>query len=342
MPARLLTTLFFLSILPSSSEDQPLNGAVANASVLAEAASLAGGGGSSSPAPPTASPSLPAGPVLRIVRPANHSFTVSGLKTLLEMRIDLGASNSTAGLRVPEDVHLCVAMGDGGPVEVGGEGDQCWGDSSPRFLLPRDGAHTIRPYLRSRAPPGSDAGASSPPAAAAVTLVGEPTYFSTGPAPSACNATTFGRAPCMITRPNCNRFLKFKFFLYPTTALPSQQSAALHLALAASPLRTEDPFAACVYIGVGDVRAANVIKEPLEASLARQARLPLWGSGENHIIFTFGDYGPGFDTGRAMVAASSFTPPLQEAWLAARGGGGRGGGAPQPPPLPLRSAGAMT
>jgi hypothetical protein len=84
-------------------------------------------------------------------------------------------------------------------------------------------------------------------------------------------------------------------------------------------MRTEDPFAACVYIGVSDVRASNVLREPLEAAAARLARLPLWGSGENHIVFTFGDYGPGFDTGRAMVAASSFSPPLDGAWFAARG-----------------------
>jgi hypothetical protein len=44
------------------------------------------------------------------------------------------------------------------------------------------------------------------------------------------------------------------------------------LALAASPLRTDDPYAACVYIGVTDVRASNVLKEPLEATAARLAR----------------------------------------------------------------------
>ena len=199
-------------------------------------------------------------------------------------------------------------MGQDSPESLAAAGrEQCWGDGSTRFLVPTAGAHVVRPYLRA-----TRAGPLSTP------LVGEAVHFATGPA-SACNASTFGRPPCMITRPNCGRFLKFRFFLYPTTSLPSQQAAALHLALAASPLRTEDPFSACVYIGVADVRASNVLKESMEATAARLSRLPLWGSGENHIVFTFGDYGPGFDTGRAIVAASSFPPPLDTAWFAARG-----------------------
>jgi photosystem II PsbI protein len=55
----------------------------------------------------------------------------------------------------------------------------------------------------------------------------------------------------MITRPNCGRFLKFRFFLYPAVALPSTHAAAVYLALAASPLRTDDPFEACVYADRG-------------------------------------------------------------------------------------------
>ena len=249
-------------------------------------------------------------PSIFLARPAKGGFVIAGQKTLLDVRIDLGSANSTDGLLVPQDGVLCLAMGDASPAELLAAGtEQCWGDSSLRFLVPGPGAHALRPYLRS---------APSAQSPARVLLSGAPLVFSAGPA-ATCNGTNFGRPPCMITRPTCGRFLKFRFYLYPATSLPSSQAAALYLALAASPMRTEDPFAACVYVGVTDVRASNVAREPLEATAARLARLPLWGSGENHIVFTFGDYGPGFDTGRAMVAASSFSPPLDPAWFAARG-----------------------
>lgn len=256
---------------------------------------------SSSPQP-TPVPLTP--PTLRC-KPSNGSYVISGMKAILDVRLDLGTDNSSALL--PNDGVVCVAMGGASPESLVNSGrEQCLDKAAPLFLVTGPGEHTLRPYIRTSQPPHR------------VVLSGEASTFTSGPA-SVCNASTFGRPPCMITRPNCGRFLKFRFFLYPATTLPTQAAADLHLALQASPLRTEDPFQACVYIGVSDVRAANVPGEALEASAARLARLPLWGSGENHIVFTFGDYGPGFDTGRAMVAASSFSPPMDPAWLAARG-----------------------
>ena len=125
----------------------------------------------------------------------------------------------------------------------------------------------------------------------------------------------------MITRPNCGRFLRFRFYLYaPGIPLAGAPAALLYAELARSPLRTDDPFSACVYITIADVHASNVLHETLETTAQKYAKAQLWGSGENHVVFHFGDYGPGFDTGRAVVAASSFGPPLDAAWYAARGG----------------------
>ena len=258
------------------------------------------------PPSPAATP-LPV--ALRMHRPSNGSFVINGMKTLLDVRIDPAASN------IPlEDfvgAVLCVASGpsaDPDALILSGR-EQCWADASPRFLVTTPGTHMLRPYVRS-AP-------NSPPR---VLLKGDAATFTSGPA-ATCHAGVFGKTPCMITRPNCGRFVKFRFYLYPpATPLPSRAAAELYTALAVSPLRTDDAFSACAYIAINDVRAANVMGEPLEASAAKFARLPLWGSGENHIVFSFGDYGPGFDTGRAIVAASSFGPPLDAAWFAARGG----------------------
>ena len=247
-------------------------------------------------------------PRLTLFRPGNNSFVISGQKTILDIRLDLGGASSTVDAGLPPDSVLCTALGGASPESLLGSGkEQCWADaSSPAFLVTGPGEHIVQPYLRTPSPPYK------------LVMLGEPSTFTSGPA-SLCNASTFGKPPCMITRPNCGRFLKFRFFLYPTTSLPTPQAAALYQALSSSPLRTDDPFSACVYVGVTDVRAANVQGETLEASASRLVRLPLWGSGENHIVFTFGDYGPGYDTGRAMIAASSYTPPLDTEWFSARG-----------------------
>jgi len=127
----------------------------------------------------------------------------------------------------------------------------------------------------------------------------------------------FGRLPYTISRPHCSRFTHFKFLLYPQQWLPSTQSASIYYTLLSHPLRTEDPAEACVLIGLSDVKAANQNKESLEATGSRLTRLPLWGNGENHIVFHYGDYSPGFDVQRAMIAASSFShgPPFNKSFF---------------------------
>jgi hypothetical protein len=128
-------------------------------------------------------------------------------------------------------------------------------------------------------------------------------------------ARNFGRLPFMLSRAHCARFTKFKFLLYPQAWLPSTQAAAAYYALLAHPLRTENPAEACVLIGLTDVKAANQVKEPPEASAARLTRLPLWGSGENHVVLHYGDYAPGFDVQRAVLAASSFGAPFNRSYF---------------------------
>lgn len=258
-----------------------------------------------------ASASPLAAPVaIRMHRPTNGSFVIDGIKTLLDVRIDTTATNLS--LEELADAVLCVASGPSADPEalIASGREQCWADASPRFLVTTPGTHVLRPYVRSGLKGVSPR----------LLFKGDAATFTSGPA-TTCHSGVFGKMPCMITRPNCGRFLKFRFYLYPAAPpLPSRAAAELYQALAASPLRTDDAFAACVYISVNDVRAANVMGEPLEITAAKYARLPLWGSGENHIVFSFGDYGPGFDTGRAMIAASSFGPPLDAVWFAARGG----------------------
>jgi len=127
----------------------------------------------------------------------------------------------------------------------------------------------------------------------------------------------FGRLPYMISRPHCSRFTHFKFLLYPQQWLPSTQGASIYYTLLSHPLRTEDPVEACVLIGLSDVKAANQNRESLEASASRLTRLPLWGNGENHIVFHYGDYSPGFDVQHAIIAASSFShgPPFNKSFF---------------------------
>jgi hypothetical protein len=127
---------------------------------------------------------------------------------------------------------------------------------------------------------------------------------------SSSTADNFGRLPYMLSRSHCGRFTHFKFFLYPQQWLPSTQAASIYYTLLSHPLRTENPGEACVLIGLSDVKAANQNKESLEATASRLTRLALWGNGENHIIFHYGDYSPSFDVQRAIVAASSFSHGL--------------------------------
>jgi hypothetical protein len=134
---------------------------------------------------------------------------------------------------------------------------------------------------------------------------------------SSSTANNFGRLPYMLSRSHCGRFTHFKFFLYPQQWLPSTQAASIYYTLLSHPLRTENPAEACVLIGLSDVKAANQNKESLEATGARLTRLALWGNGENHIIFHYGDYSPSFDVQRAIVAASSFShgPPFNKSFF---------------------------
>jgi len=127
----------------------------------------------------------------------------------------------------------------------------------------------------------------------------------------------FGRLPYILSRTHCSRFTHFKFLLYPQQWLPSTQAASIYYTLLSHPLRTDDPSDACVLIGLSDVKAANQNKESLETTASRLTRLPLWGNGENHIVFHYGDYSPGFDTQRAMVAASSLShgPPFNKSYF---------------------------
>jgi hypothetical protein len=140
------------------------------------------------------------------------------------------------------------------------------------------------------------------------------TFQSESPSSASGN---FGRLPYMISRPHCSRFTHFKFLLYPQQWLPSTQAASIYYTLLSHPLRTDDPAEACVLIGLSDVKAANQNKESLEATGSRLTRLPLWGNGENHIVFHYGDYSPGFDVQRAMIAASSFShgPPFNKSFF---------------------------
>jgi hypothetical protein len=133
---------------------------------------------------------------------------------------------------------------------------------------------------------------------------------------SSSSSNNFGRLPYMLSRSHCGRFTHFKFFLYPQQWLPSTQAASIYYTLLSHPLRTENPAEACVLIGLSDVKAANQNKESLEATASRLTKLALWGNGENHILFHYGDYSPSFDVQRAIVAASfSHGPPFNKTFF---------------------------
>jgi hypothetical protein len=120
--------------------------------------------------------------------------------------------------------------------------------------------------------------------------------------------------------PHCASPSKFRFFLYPVSSVPSSHAADLYYALRDSPMRTmndglvmvarnktaedgtntteivpmDPPMyqEACVLIAVGDVYAANVKKETPFESSKRFTRLKNWrGTGANHLIISFADYG---------------------------------------------------
>lgn len=110
-------------------------------------------------------------------------------------------------------------------------------------------------------------------------------------------AGKLGEAGCgRPIQQHCTSPTRFRFFLYPSVTVPTAAAADVFYALRDSPMRTlaGDPAAgeACLYIAVGDVYAANVRKEtPFEAS-KRFTRLPYWnGTGANHLIISFADYG---------------------------------------------------
>lgn len=125
--------------------------------------------------------------------------------------------------------------------------------------------------------------------------------------------------------PHCSSPSKFRFYLYPVSSVPSPHAADLYYSLRDSPMRTlndnlflmaknktvVDPTTgaefnvteiapldppmyqeACVLIAIGDVYASNVRKEtPFEAS-KKFTRLKHWrGTGANHLIISFADYG---------------------------------------------------
>lgn len=127
----------------------------------------------------------------------------------------------------------------------------------------------------------------------------------------------FGRAPCDAGRPpaaHCASLPRFRFYLYPTERVATTQAAQLYYALRDSPLRTDDPREACVFVPLIDPVTANTPGEPLLSSSRRLTRAPYYGAaGEYHLLFHFGDYEPGFDVGRAILAKSSFGPPLPAA-----------------------------
>ena len=64
-----------------------------------------------------------------------------------------------------------------------------------------------------------------------------------------------------------------------------------------------------------DVGAANVATVSASRASRVLTRASSWGSGENHVLFHYGDYGPPYDYGRAILAKSSFAPLLNRSLL---------------------------
>lgn len=125
-------------------------------------------------------------------------------------------------------------------------------------------------------------------------------------APDAC-ARQLGTNGCGRSPPlHCAALPRFRFYLYEQDTAPSPEAAELYYALRDSPLRTldgdRDRGEACVYVAVGDVRAANVQALPPAAAARAYSRLPHWnGTGADHLIFNFGDYGTCRARGRRGV-----------------------------------------
>ena len=245
-------------------------------------------------------------PTLRFTHPREGGFVTADSRSV----VDLATS-----LRLPQSgwwicLELSIATSPPSAPSLPPsrpESRPCYADfSSARFFrAPRPGPYSLVATLERWAP--GDERPSEVAARAAVSFAAE--------SPGAA-AGRFARAPFMVARgAHCARFTHFRFALYPQQWLPSLQAASLYYALLQHPLRTEDAAQACVLVGLTDVKAANQVREPLEASAARLARLPLWGSGENHIVLHYGDYAPGFDVQRAILAASSFGPPYNRSFF---------------------------
>lgn len=275
--------------------------------------------------PATDLPVAPPVPTVRIAHPRNGAFVTKGDRVLIDAEV--------SGLQLPaEGYQVCLTLApttqrsassptarqhlhapanesESAVTQIGAHQRVCYADASQRWYI------------------NGNAGNSSIAVSLERVLHADPMNLNPGQAAVASTTSNltieeadtcagrWGRPPCMFTRPHCARFPRFRFFLYPLQWLPSAQAANLYYALLGSPLRTENVNEACLFVVLSDIKVANQIKESLEATVARIVKQPLWGNGENHIIFHFGDYHGGFDAQRAIVAASSFGLPFDRSWF---------------------------
>lgn len=149
----------------------------------------------------------------------------------------------------------------------------------------------------------------------------------------------FGQEPCMLSateRPHCANLRTFRFLVYPeeqaeriaasaigdvvnTTHKLAPLGALMRLLLA-HPLRTRDPSQACVRIPAVNTACASGMCESNVVTSARLAALPLWQSGKDHLLWDYSDHWPYFDSGRALLAKSSYGEPWDVAGALREGG----------------------
>lgn len=120
---------------------------------------------------------------------------------------------------------------------------------------------------------------------------------------------------------NCFDFTRcdndFKVYVYPIddNVPPSSTYLKVLNAIQNSVYYTSDPSQACVFVLSLDTLDRDTLsKEYIRNMPPRIQRLPLWNSGQNHIIFnlfsgTWPDYSEdlGFDVGKAMLAKGSIS-----------------------------------
>ena len=267
---------------------------------------------------------------IRVIHPPHDGIITSGHRVHLTLQV---VHDETAGeppLKFGESADVCLALGTEPQLF-------CYDSPNELALQPGEpGTYDVVAYLVAR-PPGTGLSAgTAEELEAAGRLLASDEFTVTAEANTTCSGK-FGLEPCGVTKLTCGGMSKFRFFLYEVdrSRLPGHLAAYVYDVLAASPFRTMQAAAACIFVGLTDLHVFNLFHDSKVEAALRLSRLPLWldpGSqemadalaagertgrsfsmGRNHLILHYGDYHPGFDVGRGILAKSSFGDPIDRA-----------------------------